>query len=187
MNKRLHIIFVFLLLGLLALASFQTAQAHGLGRQQLSDVEAGPFVISVWTDPVEAQQDEIVHVTISVQDEERNFVRDAEIVVESTLFDGQQRQETTASHENAVNQLFYEAVLEPSAGGTWTVTITITDDELGSGTVSFELAVQEKDENDEILEIALPVGGGLIALVIIGLLVKNYRDFQQKLKSEGRL
>ncbi|MBI5929552.1 MAG: hypothetical protein HY862_09600 [Chloroflexi bacterium] len=121
--------------------------AHGLGNQQLEQVEAGPYLVSVWTDPKNVTTQNNLHITISVQDHEKDFVLDADVQVKAVLVaDSNITQLHTASHDNAIQKMFYEAKLRLNQTGQWHITIGI-DSELGQGEASFDLRVAEASDS----------------------------------------
>lgn len=138
--RRLGILLVLLGATLIPMAR---TDAHGLGNQKLEQVEAGPYLVSAWTDPKNVTVQNTLHVTISVQDQEKNFVLGGDVEVNAVLMtDTAITKSRQATHNNAVQKLFYEAPLRLDRVGQWQITIVI-DGELGQGTASFELDVAE--------------------------------------------
>jgi hypothetical protein len=136
--------------------------AHGLGNQQLEQVAAGPYLVTVWTDPTTVTTQEDLHVTISVQDHAKDFVLNADVQVVANL-DANTENRETATHEKAVQKLFYEAPMRLEAIGTWHISITI-EGELGAGEVGFDLVVEEG--KDDFTRWLLP-GLGIVGVVIV--------------------
>lgn len=131
----------FVLLG--ATIPLAQTDAHGLGNQQLEQVEAGPYLVSAWTDPKEVTVDDELHVTVSVQDREKDFVLEADVEVQATLeSDAAVTKSQWATHDRAAQKLFYEAPLRLEPTGQWQITIII-DSDLGHGEASFDLEVAE--------------------------------------------
>ncbi|MBZ0316097.1 MAG: hypothetical protein K8L91_06745 [Anaerolineae bacterium] len=117
--------------------------AHGLGNQKLEQVEAGPYLVSAWTDPKDVSVEDELHITVSVQDQEKDFILDADVQINAVLAsDSSTTKSQQATHDNAAQKLFYEAPLRLDKTGRWQITIVI-DGELGQGTASFELDVVE--------------------------------------------
>ncbi len=138
--KRLGLLMV--LLGATFIPMART-DAHGLGNQKLEQVEAGPYLVSAWTDPKDVTIEDELHVTLSVQDQEKDFILEADVRVSAVLAsDPSVTKSQQATHDNATQKLFYEAPLRLDKLGRWQITIVI-EDELGQGTASFELDVAE--------------------------------------------
>ncbi len=141
-----------------------SATAHSLGRQQLERVPVGDYLVTAWTDPVDVQTDDELHVTVAIEDN-GGLVLDMDVAVIATLNDEQVR--AAATHENAVNKLHYEAPMRLEQEGMWQVTIA-----LQAGEASFELEVKPAERS-------IPwkwIGGGVIGLLVAGLIVMNRRN-----------
>lgn len=159
--------FILLLVGLISatFAPIPRTNAHGLGNQQLEQVAAGPYLVTVWTDPTTVTTKEDLHVTISVQDRAKDFVLNADVQVVASL-DANTENRETATHEKAVQKLFYEAPMRLEIIGTWDISVTI-ESELGVGEVGFDLAVEEgKDDFTRWLWPGLGVAGVIIVVGI---------------------
>ncbi len=100
--------------------------AHGGGAPQLVNAEAGPYRVSLWTQPDPLQAGE-VHFTVAVtapppQGAGANRtgppIPDAVVNLHLTPLDAAaQAVDIAATHKNAVNKLFYEAdTILPTAG-----------------------------------------------------------------------
>ena len=101
---------------------------HGGGEPFLSDVEAGPYSLYVWLDPLPAQTGEL-HVTVSVNLPTANGsepVTGLPVLMRARHPDGWTI-EAEATHENALNKLFYEGRLDLKQEGTWTVELLLGD------------------------------------------------------------
>lgn len=156
-------------LALILLLAAQPAWAHGGGEPQLTNAEAGAYLISVWTEPETLEVGEM-HVTVAVSElpapgtaQVGDPVLDATVRVQANRVD--QTGETlsaVATHEAAANKLFYEAVLELPSDGTWQVEILV-DGPAGSGSAGFEVQVSPVSEFSLIT-----IGGGALALLIVG-------------------
>lgn len=157
--KRISLIFLWLLLAVQPLA------AHGLGKQQLERVEAGPFRVTVWTDPIQIQAEKELHVTVAVEDAE-GLVLNADVNVVAVK--GSKRISAKATHDQSANKLHYEAQLVPDEAGEWEIIISV-ENEVGGGMVGFRVDVDKK-------KTTLPYGwiaGMVIGLVVIGFMVRN--------------
>ncbi len=101
---------------------------HGGGEPFLSDVEAGPYSLYVWLDPLPAQTGEL-HVTVSVNvpvDDASEPVTGLPVLMRARHSDGWEV-EAPATHENALNKLFYEGRLDLQQAGTWTIDLLMGD------------------------------------------------------------
>lgn len=101
---------------------------HGGGEPFLSDVAAGPYSLYVWLDPLPAQTGEL-HVTVSVNvpvDDASEPVTGLPVLMRARHPDGWEV-EAPATHENALNKLFYEGRLDLQQAGTWTIDLLMGD------------------------------------------------------------
>ncbi len=141
----------FILLCLLVL-SVPIVKAHGGGTPQLTNTEVGPYWISVWTQPDPPQVGEL-HLTAALAEPGvlSASLKEAGPPILNALIEVQLRSldrpgeiiSAIASHESAVNKLFYEADLDVPHSGRWEATLLVSGPDGGSGTVSFELEVVE--------------------------------------------
>lgn len=126
-----------------------TAQAHGGGgTPHLSNTVVGPYRVSVWTQPALLRAGNM-HMSIAVSEppasnaaaEAGSPVLDAIVNVRLNPVDRAGETVTApATHQNAVNKLFYEADLNVPAEGQWQVTILI-EGPAGSGHANFQIEV----------------------------------------------
>lgn len=170
---------LFLCLSLNLASSVGVAWAHGGGAPQLSNAEAGPYWVSVWTQPDPLQVGE-AHITVAVSEpgvstagyrEAGSPVLDAVVQVryESLDRDGEGLV-AAATHEGAANKLFYEADLELPSTGRWKATISVEGPE-GPGSTGFEAQVSAPKAFNWVYVVGL----GLAGLVIVGV-VQRFRD-----------
>ena len=157
----------------------ETASAHGGGVARLTNAEAGPYRLFVWTTPEPLLVGE-VHITISVvqassdsRSDEANrrdaldiAVTDANVQVRfeqvaqpATVFTLQ------AGHADMLNNLFYEADTELTAVGDWRISIIVEGAE-GRGEAAFEASIGQAREPNWPL-----IGGASVALIVIILLM----------------
>lgn len=155
-------------------------RSHGLGKQQLERAVAGPFRVSAWTDPVDVQSDDELHVTVAVEDDE-GLVLHAGVQITATY--DNQSESARATHDQAVNKLQYEARLNLQTAGEWRILITIQDGER-RGDAQFGLNVSAAEE--EGLPYPLIIGGSIGAVMAL-LGYRNYRNFKKKMQAKGRL
>jgi hypothetical protein len=170
------------LLSLSHAGSVSPINAHGLGNRQLEQVEAGPYLISAWSDPETLKVGEELHITVSVQDKNEEFVLDADVQVRANLeTDFNQQASARATHENAVQKMFYEAELKLRQAGRWQITLTI-EAEPGIGEATFSLPVESGNAGDDEAP-WLWIGAGLAGLgLMVGLGIQRIRQnrFQEK-------
>jgi len=134
-------------LALILLFAPRPIQAHGGGTPQLINAEAGPYWVSVWTDPDPIRVGEF-HTTVAISEapeprtgtrEAGDLVLDAAVLVRvEPLSQGGETLVATATRDNAVNKLFYEADLTLPAEGQWHVDIQV-DGAAGTGNASFDI------------------------------------------------
>lgn len=138
---------LILLLTLMFGYSVRDARAHAGGVPQLSNAEAGPYRISVWTQPDPLRVGRIDIVVAVAEPPAPNaavegagaLVLDAVVKIELKPV-GQAGETLTAlaTHEASTNKLFYEAILELPAEGRWQVNIAVEGTD-GSGSAGFEV------------------------------------------------
>lgn len=183
-------ILLLLLAGLLLPAPLL---AHGgVGVQHLNNVPAGPFRVYVWSDPEPPQVGEY-HVTVALTENIEGDstglaggpVLDAVVTVELTHVESGETLSARATHDDALNKLYYEASFEPARQGNWTVRVSILPPGCETGQGSSEqqggdsgLACESEQVvsfQDEILPKAFPwralLGGILSVLLIVGAVV----------------
>ncbi len=143
--------------------------AHaGVGTQQINNLDLGPYRIWVWSDPEPPQVGQYhvaVALTESLDADPNGFagepVLGADVVVEMQHQTSGLLLTAQATHADATNKLFYEAVFAPEQTGVWEIRIIIQGPE-GPVTASY---------TDEVEAASFPwmgVGGGLLALILAG-------------------
>lgn len=120
-----------LLFGLVFALSSGIIQAHGGGVPQLTNAKAGPYRVSVWTQPDSLRAGE-VHFTVAVSqpgpiDQEAgapilNAVVELQLIPVTGL---DHALRVFATHDKAVNKLFYEADVDLLAEGVWQVVVSV--------------------------------------------------------------
>jgi hypothetical protein len=116
--------------------------AHGGGQLQVGPVAAGPYLVSVWTDPPTPRVDRDLHVTVAVGDGLANEpVLDAAVTV-AVYSSGEETAVVTkpALAEAATNRLFYEADLRLTEEGDYRFVVDVAGPD-GSGQVEFMLTM----------------------------------------------
>jgi hypothetical protein len=148
---RLIAIALVICLGTLFGPAIDTAQAHGGGVPQLINAEAGPYWVSVWTQPNPLRVGQ-AHITVAVseppaasssQREAGAPVLDAMVQVQLQPLAGSGEPRTaSATHEGAANKLLYETDLHLAEAGSWQVWVAV-DGVQGSGKTGFQVEVAE--------------------------------------------
>ena len=166
---------LFLLILLPLFLAGRSVLAHaGVGTQQINNVDLGPYRIWVWSDP-EPPQVGSYHVAVALTESLANDpngfagqpILDADVVVEMEHQASGLLLIAQATHEDATNKLFYEAIFAPEQTGTWEIRVIVQGPD-GPVQASY---------TDEVEPAAFPwmaVGGGLLALLLAGAGVALY-------------
>ena len=177
--------------------------AHGgIGVQHLNNIPAGPYRVYVWSDPEPPEVGEY-HVTIALTEDIEGDstglaggpVLDASVIVELMHTESGETLSVQATHDDALNKLFYVASFEPARQGNWSVKVHIASPGCESAYPSgargqglgvsrslapvpsplFPCLSQVVSFQDEILPKAFPwralLGGLLSILLILGAVV----------------
>lgn len=177
-----------LVLLLTALSPSRLLAHAGVGIQHLNNVLAGPYRVFVWSDPEPPTVGEY-HVTVALTENVEGDatglagapILDAYVTVEIVHTASGETLTARATHDDALNKLFYEASFEPEERGNWSVQVRIApgacapgegDDGGGSPQVADCDNVQVVSYEDEILPKAFPwralLGGLLSILLFLG-------------------
>lgn len=120
--------------------------AHGGSLPRVSDVEAGPYRLFVWAEPVPAVEGD-VNFTVAVTEipaseaAQADPVLDADVQILLARVDGQGRTRSgQATHGEAVNKLMYETYIDVPTAGMWRATVSV-ESPLGAGVVEFDFEV----------------------------------------------
>ena len=162
--------------------------AHaGVGIQHLNNVPTGPYRVYVWSDPEPPEVGEY-HVTVALTENVEGDttglaggpVLDAFVIVEITHQQSGETLSARATHDDALNKLFYEASFAPAKQGIWSVQVRIAPpgcedgqngNDNGSGSPASPCQPQQVvSYQDEILPKVFPwpaVLGGLLAVALI--------------------
>jgi hypothetical protein len=161
----LQLLLLFLLWG-------GSTQAHGGGTLKLSNVDFGPYWLSVWVSPDPPLINNF-HLTIAVAEpgdlnvatrEAGPPVLNQTISVTLTPIDVTATTVSAlATHENATNKFFYEADLVVPAKGRWQATIEMPE---GTASAQFEVQVEtpswfEQYRSGIIALLLLLISGGI--------------------------
>lgn len=159
---------------LLALAMFAItsgiSSAHGGGTPQLSDVEAGPFRLFVWTSPEPWRAGGEAHVTVAVtslDDAGQTIpVDDASVAIELAPADAPERAIVLAATPLAgAGAGFYEGDTSLAQAGEWQVSVKVTA-AAGAGDAGFVYQVQPGSQINWLLWL----GAALAVLAVVGYL-----------------
>jgi hypothetical protein len=155
----------------------QVAEAHGGGVPRLTNAVAGPYWVSVWTqpDPLRVGQ---AHITVAVsqpapsvagRQEAGPPLLGADVQVQFRPLDhAGETLQVRATHEGATNKLFYEADLDLPETGRWEVLVIVKGD-AGSGAAGFEAEVSAARPTNWLW-----IGGlGLGALAVLWMFQKR--------------
>ncbi len=183
MVHRRSVLFL-LALGLLAVAlPAIRLRAHGIGKPQILNEPAGPYLVSAWTDPDPLRADES-HVVVGVTDPDSRepIVTGVEVTVTLTSV----ADPSVVVHEDAgtdsVNQLLYAAEFNDRVSeGQWRVGITVSG-AMGSGqAVGFEVDIAPARGFNMLW---LGVGG--LAVIVGGWFVASMRGEKPGRDRRGR-
>jgi hypothetical protein len=170
---------------LLLLFGIRPAQAHGGGTPQLTNAEAGPYLVSVWTEPDPIRVGEF-HVTVAVlesPDPSSSGREGGDLVLDATVQVGvkpvSQAGQTLvayATRENAVNKLLYEADLDLPSEGQWRVDIQV-EGPAGIGSTGFDIEAAPPSVINALEWLPWPVWAGLgLVLLAVGWSVHTFRS-----------
>lgn len=153
---------------LIMLCAIAVASAHaGTGTPRFTNEDIGPYRLFVWSDPDPAQVGEYhvaVALTESVSGDSNGFagepVLNADITVTMTHAESDQILTEKATHEEAVNQIYYEAAFDLPATGNWLVELLI-DGPGGQAEASYSEVVAAATFN------WMPIAGGILAVLLV--------------------
>lgn len=167
MMKKL--IWLGMIIGLGMVAS--RAYAHGMGKQHLKQVEAGPYIVSAWADPPEINTADELHITVSVQRGDELLSNATVTLIATHRDDAAEPITVAATHDNAANELFYEGSLELTTAGTWDIVIVIDEDD-GRAETSFALTVKETTSN-ALVQVLVLIIGSVLTLGVFFLILRS--------------
>ena len=184
-NRFLQRSVTVLVLLFIALSPGQLLAHAGVGIQHLNNVAAGPYRVFVWSDPEPPTVGEY-HVTVALTENIEGDatglagapILDAFVTVEITHAETGETLTARATHDDALNKLFYEASFAPGERGAWSVQVRIAPaacapGEAGEGGGSPQPPDCENAQvvgfEDEILPKAFPwraLFGGLLSVLL---------------------
>ncbi len=133
------------LVGLLVLVGgIRPLLAHGGGEIKIGREPVGPYKLTVWMNPPQAQPGETIHITVGALAEDDSPLLDAAIVVQMTNVAGGVVVITKpATTEQSTNKLFYETDFPAPDEGLYEISVAMTRGDV-SGQVAFQTEVQTK-------------------------------------------
>lgn len=143
------------------------ASAHGgTGTPQLTNEDIGPYRIFVWSDPEPPQVGEYhvaVAMTESLEGDASGFagkpILNADITVTLTNVESGETLTKKATHQDAVNKIYYEADFVVQTPGQWNVHLAVVGPD----------GAAEATYIDEISEATfnwMPIAGGALAVLL---------------------
>lgn len=149
---------------ILVLLTITPAQAHGIGKTLVLNETAGPYLLSVWTDPDPLRADQ-THVVVGVTDPNTRepVVSGLAVTVSLTAAGDPATILSEAAGTDSVNRFFYAAEFNDRVtAGRWLVGVRVTG-EMGTG----ELAGYAIDVEPARRVNWLWLGVGGLAVVVI--------------------
>lgn len=131
------------MVGLLVLAGgIRPLHAHGGGEIKIGREPVGPYKLTVWMNPPQAQPGETIHITVGALAEDDAPLLDAALVVEmKEVASGDIFITTPATTEQSTNKLFYETDFPAPAEGLYEISVAMTRGDV-SGQVAFQTEIQ---------------------------------------------
>lgn len=167
---------VVILLAVLLLAG--RALAHGIGTPQQIDAAAGPYLVSVWTDPDPLRVNE-THVTVAVMDPATRepLVRDVRVMVRlKSAIDETVVRRVSALPDNTTIKVLYAAVFNNLPHpGRWLGTVSVSGPAGAGDDVHFEIEVLGPR----------PVNWGLIGGLALGVVTIAWLAWTWRQKPEA--
>lgn len=152
----------WLVLTAVLLLSTSRIWAHGGGDLVITQRPLGNYTVSVWLNPSTPSANQRIHITVGISDVAQAAVLDAQ--VEIAIQQGEAtRQTASATTEQSVNRLFYEADLAALPEGAYTAVVTITGAD-GQGALDFPVEVTAVSYVKPILQ-----GVAIAAVLAVGL------------------
>lgn len=183
--RRLALLLLLLLLGVVVSTRAHSVHAHGVGTPQRLNEPAGPYLLSIWTDPNPLRADE-AHVVVAVLDPATRepIVAGVSVIVEMQSLDEPSRVVTRTAGVDDTNRLLYAAEFEGSlTPGRWrsAVSVESLDGANVGEPVTFELEIAPARGFNWLW-----VGGGGLALAVAIWLVASMRPSSKSPDSRRR-
>ena len=160
---------VGLLVGLLLLAGgIRPLQAHGGGEIKIGREPVGPYKLTVWMNPPQAQPGQTIHITVGALAEDDAPLLDAAMLVEMIdLASGDIVITEPATTEQSTNKLFYETDFPAPDDGRYEVRVSMTRGDV-SGQVAFQTEVETTRTVNWLVIGLVGVGVVLAAALFLG-------------------
>ncbi len=150
---------------ILALLIIAPAQAHGIGKMLVLNETAGPYLLSVWTDPDPLRADQ-THVVVAVTDPttRQPIVSGVDVTITMTAVGGPPNTLSETAGTDSVNRFFYAAEFNDQlTEGRWQVGVRVTG-QAGTGELTgYEIDVEPPRR---INWLWLGIGGLALAVVV---------------------
>ena len=132
-----------LFVGLLVLVGgIRPLLAHGGGEIKIGREPVGPYKLTVWMNPPQAQPGETIHITVGALAEDDSPLLDVVMVVEMTnVANGAVVINKPATTEQSTNKLFYETDFPAPDEGKYEISVAMTRGDV-SGQVAFQTEVK---------------------------------------------
>jgi len=176
-----------LILALLAaslLAAARLVGAHGIGTPRLLNETAGPYLLSVWTDPDPLRADQ-THVVVAVTDPATRepIVAGVEIAITLTSLADPAVTHTAVAGPDNVNRLLFAAEFNDvlTAGG-WHVAVVVAGADGDAPEVTFEIEVEPARGFNWLW-----IGVGGLAVILLVWLAVSSRPARARPRPETRV
>jgi hypothetical protein len=171
-----HWISLWLALLLLVVVANSMAAHGGTGTPQLTNEDIGPYRIFVWSAP-EPPQVGPYHVAVAMTEslpgDASGFagkpILNADITVTLTHVASGETLTKKATHQDAVNKIYYEADFEVPTPGEWSVHLAVIGPD-GAAEAAYMAEILEATFN------WMPIAGGALAVLLaVGALLFHWR------------
>ncbi len=133
--------------------------AHGGGTARLTNIEAGPYRLYVWSSPATPRVGEM-HLTVGVTDgAERAAAANVVVTLTSDIADA--AVVSTATRGNSAADVYYEADVDVPVAGTWQINVR-AEGAAGTGEASYRQQVLPARRVNWWL-----VGGAAVVLLLV--------------------
>lgn len=144
MNRK-HYTIIWGAIGLALLATAAVGlRAHGIGKPQVLNEPAGPYLLSAWTDPDPLREDE-AHVVVAVTDPQTRepIVTGIEVTVSMASAANPADVVSVVAGTDDVNQLLYAAEFNDRlTTGRWTTSLSVRGQQGSGDGVNFPVEIE---------------------------------------------
>lgn len=172
-----------IVLALMAAGLVAGLRAHGIGKPQLLNEPAGPYLLSAWTDPDPLRADE-AHVVVGVTDPDTRepIVTGVRVMVTMTSLVDPSTVLTEVAGTDNVNQLLYAAEFNDQVTeGRWRVDLAVSGEKGSGQSPSFEVDINPARGFNMLW---LGVGG--LAVIVVGWVITSMRGEKPERGRRGR-